>query len=432
MRFPLPAIKFLLFLLAIPWQNAQANGPQELFDAMTAGTISVVAVAESPLILRVEVANRRAQWQQLILCSPMAAVAPNFTGKLQPAADEQPDMIERMKQIRQISTSQVLALGGIDGRGGFGGPRKFALPPGETLVLRVPILVTELHEFRPDADVQYRLLPAERITDDLNLLTLWRELSRAGASHSVAQAAFWHLCDGVPLRQLRLLKHQEINDVEIPLAEHLVSEVLRCAQAPEQSVARVPAKLYLEFINKAGNEVSPLAASMTQLTKSGGFLGLPVESENIESATLQTPAQLATAIGCPITLGGSLQQPSASVILARWDGRMFRVHRQTRTALVANPDPRQALSLLETHILRQVIELRRTTPMDRGSPYGVEIVNHFPLAIRALRLSCEVDATAASREITLTGYAIGPGRRVAVDVEYSPHSLQVIGTAWGR
>ena len=95
-------------------------------------------------------------------------------------------------------------------------------------------------------------------------------------------------------------------------------------------------------------------------------------------------------------------------------------------------DARAVLSQVETELLRNLIELKRAAPVGEGSMYGVEIVNHFPLALRSLQMRRIRESTAAEHEITLTGYSIGPRRRLTVDVDASAFSLEVIGAAWGR
>ncbi len=405
---------------------------QDLHAAIADGTVSVEAQCIEPRRLKLDVTNRTAEPRRIVLGSgTLAWPASEPRPTLPKPPEKSAEIQELMKLAKQVASSQVGAIAGRDGRGGYGGLLILKLAPGETFTVTVPFLATELKDYRPDPNVRYALGKSDPASDPAVRLLL-AELTQRGATFGVAQAALWHLMHGIPLRQLRLLKLHDINDEEIVLAEHLVSEVRQAVEKGGRKPSPVPARVYLEVINKAGAGASTLAAELERLMETGGFLGLPVTMGNVEEAPLSTPAQLATAIGCQLTIGGTPEKLTAHVAIARWDGRVYRVHRDIRVELGTAPEPKTVAVKIETELLQNLIELRRASPINPGTMHGVEVINHFPLALTSLHLRRRAESTAASHELTLTGYDIGPRRRLTIDLDSSAFSLEVIGAAWGQ
>ena len=425
----------LLMLCAAP-VHAQFNSQgQPLLEAIEAGHLRATGHCPTPRLLSLELVNLTDRKLRLTLETILAAVpVDREAAAARDEKPETPDLQSYRQLVREVVHAQAGLVGGWSSRGGFGGRRELVLEPHQKLELLLPFLATRLATFRPSPSASYHLAGTAALAGEVRLQLLLAELASGMTSHPVAQAAWWHFDAGLSLRQLRLLKYQEFNDAELALCEDLVSEIERCARQPDAAPAGIPARIYMQVINKAGNADQPvqLTRDIKKLTDTAGFLGLPVEHQDIEDAVLETPAQIAMAIGCQLSLGGPLNDMHARVLITRWDGLQSAPHRECRVWLGASPKPRQAVSMIEAGVLKSLIELKQANVEAATTAPLVEVHNHSPLALHSLRLRRKPDSTAATREITLAGYAIGPGRKLEIDVATPAWKLEVIGAAWGR
>jgi hypothetical protein len=87
--------------------------------------------------------------------------------------------------------------GGMGGMGGMGGGGAFAIPAERTRVLKVTTVCLEHGKPEPSSRMPYKLTAIESFSTDPALTLVLKALGRGELSQKVAQAAAWHLADGL-------------------------------------------------------------------------------------------------------------------------------------------------------------------------------------------------------------------------------------------
>jgi len=440
----LPAILILVFAPVFAW--AGDVPPRELLSAVQDQAVQFAATCPTPRTARLQVKNLTTQALRLQVSPGMLLVPDDLPAPrlVPPNAPARIDLEASIAEVRRQRTAQPGLIAGEAHRGGFGGPRDLRLGPGQSATWDFPFLALRLEQFQPDPEKHYALAEGLPPDPEPRLKRFVSELARRAHSHEVAQAWLWQFLHGLSLRELRLLKPQELNDQEFSLLEHLTDELSPSTRSgpdsgpdsgPNSEPGPLPARMYLQIINKGSSALFPLAEEFRKLTRAGGFLGLPVEFQDVEEAQLQTPAEIASAIGCQMTLGGAPdegQEVNVRVLLTRWDGLVYSPLREVRLSLGMQPLGRQSLSLLESATLNSLLEFRKKESSEPGTPARVEIRNHFPFTLRGLQVRLRQDSTAAERMVTLSGYALGPGRSLDLELGAPAWALEPVRVTWGR
>ena len=91
--------------------------------------------------------------------------------------------------------------GGMGGMGGMGGGM-FAIPPEKVKVIRVPTVCLEYGKPEPNQRMPYKLVEVTKVSESPQLSEVLQALGRGQISQKVAQAATWHLTDGLSWSQL--------------------------------------------------------------------------------------------------------------------------------------------------------------------------------------------------------------------------------------
>ena len=95
---------------------------------------------------------------------------------------------------------------GMNGMGGGGmgaaGGGAFSIPPQKTRVLRVTTVCLEHGKPEPSSRHAYKLAAVESFSSDPKLAIVLESLGRGELSQKVAQAAAWHLSNGLSWEQL--------------------------------------------------------------------------------------------------------------------------------------------------------------------------------------------------------------------------------------
>jgi len=95
---------------------------------------------------------------------------------------------------------------GMNGMGGGGmggaGGGAFSIPPQKTRVIRVTTVCLEHGKPEPSSRHSYDLEPVESFSNDPKLAIVLASLGRGELSQKVAQAAAWHLSNGLSWEQL--------------------------------------------------------------------------------------------------------------------------------------------------------------------------------------------------------------------------------------
>jgi hypothetical protein len=92
--------------------------------------------------------------------------------------------------------------GGLGGLGGFGGGGFFNVPADKVGKLQVACVCLEHGKKDPNPRIQYELKPIESFTDNGNVIELCKMLGRGEINQNSAQAAVWHVANGLSWQEL--------------------------------------------------------------------------------------------------------------------------------------------------------------------------------------------------------------------------------------
>jgi len=141
---------------------------------------------------------------------------------------------------------QGLGGGFGGGGGGFGGGAQgggggfFNIGPDRVVKIKVPTVCLEHGKPEPNPRIPYRLQPIESYTDQGDVIELCKMLGRGEIKQTSAQAAAWHLTDGlswaelahkVKLRHLNGATQMYFTPSELAQAQRIVAEAVRRAGA---------------------------------------------------------------------------------------------------------------------------------------------------------------------------------------------------------
>lgn len=432
-------VLILFLLLACLCATAvQAAEPLPLAEALATGRVTAVAHAEDTDRLLVRITNPQAAALAVSIQGILVAVPTQANLKPTALIDElgREKLEALQKQVDQPITWQHLIVGAVIDRGGLAGRQVVELAGGQFQELELPIVRTRLERFRPAREFGYRLITVESWTDDARLRALLAAMASQGASQGAAQAATWQRMTGLSLQQLRLVKRRDCSDDELKLAEHLIEAADAVARHDRETLAPIPAKVYLNLVNRSGEAGLAMVRRMSDMARNGGLFGLPVVLEEVDRAALQTPAEIGLAVGCQISITRTADEFQSRVLFRFWDGRTFEAQREFLVWLGKQVSPEAALDMIETGVLRHLVKLEtvKLSTMQLGEPQeaiAIEITNHFPLALHQLELRVKADAPGGARNLILSGYAIGPQRSLRVEVGTTAANLEVMGAAWG-
>lgn len=92
--------------------------------------------------------------------------------------------------------------GGLGGGGGFGGGGFFQVPPEAMKKVRVVTVCLEHGKKDPNPRIAYELKPITDFTRDKRVIEICKLLGQGKLNQQTAQAATWHLTDGLSFEQL--------------------------------------------------------------------------------------------------------------------------------------------------------------------------------------------------------------------------------------
>ena len=94
-------------------------------------------------------------------------------------------------------------MNGMGGGGmGMGGGGAFSIPPERSRTFRVPTVCLEYGKPEPSSRMPYQLAKPEAFSSDPKLAVVLESLGRGELSQKVAQAAAWHLANGLTWEKL--------------------------------------------------------------------------------------------------------------------------------------------------------------------------------------------------------------------------------------
>ena len=94
-------------------------------------------------------------------------------------------------------------MNGMGGGGmGQGGGGAFSIPPERSRTFRVPTVCLEYGKTEPSSRMPYKLVRADSFSSDPKLAVVLEILGRGELSQKVAQAAVWHMANGLSWEKL--------------------------------------------------------------------------------------------------------------------------------------------------------------------------------------------------------------------------------------
>jgi hypothetical protein len=93
-------------------------------------------------------------------------------------------------------------IGGGQGTGFNNGPGIFAIEPEKAIKVKIVAVCLEHGKRSPNPYVEYKLVPLDEFTTDAKVIDVVRSLGRGELDQKAAQAAAWHLANGLSWQQL--------------------------------------------------------------------------------------------------------------------------------------------------------------------------------------------------------------------------------------
>ena len=175
--------------------SVQANPPAasageqvDMFSAIQDGQIDVKLIPKDSTQSRVIICNKTDKPLTIKLPDAFAAV-PVLAQAAAPAARNQGN-----QQPQQ-------AGGGMGGMGGMGGGM-FNVPPEKVGQFNVPMVCLEHGKREPSPRIPYEIRPLEDATSNPEVVEVCRMLGTGQLNQRAAQAATWHLNNGMSWEQL--------------------------------------------------------------------------------------------------------------------------------------------------------------------------------------------------------------------------------------
>lgn len=135
-------------------------------------------------------------------------------------------------------------MNGMGGGGmGMGGGGAFSIPPERSRTFRVPTVCLEYGKREPSSRMPYKLSRTETFSSDPKLAVVLESLGRGELSQKVAQAAAWHIANGLTWEKLAAEKIDHaggIPDEPYFSQAELVAAHRVVAVATEQAQRRQP------------------------------------------------------------------------------------------------------------------------------------------------------------------------------------------------
>ncbi len=136
-------------------------------------------------------------------------------------------------------------MNGMGGGGmGMGGGGAFSIPPERSRTFRVPTVCLEYGKREPSSRMPYKLARTETVSSDPKLAVVLESLGRGELPQKVAQAAAWHIANGLTWEKLAAEKIDHaggIPDEPYFSQAELVAAHRVVAVATEQAQRRQPA-----------------------------------------------------------------------------------------------------------------------------------------------------------------------------------------------
>ena len=139
--------------------------------------------------------------------------------------------------------------GGGMGGGGMGGGGMFSIPPEKVGKFNVPVVCLDHGKPDPSSSKSYKIVPVDWYVQEPAVVELLKAFGRGELQHDAAQAATWHLNNGLSWQQLAAKQQGTARSIVRPpyfapralqAAASYASEAQRLAQAAEKEKSLEP------------------------------------------------------------------------------------------------------------------------------------------------------------------------------------------------
>jgi len=197
----LACCSFLLLVSALvcsPLAQLRADQPAStsigLFEAIEAGQIDAKLILRDETAGRVLLTNKNKQPLTIKLPEAFAGVPALAQGNL---FGPNPN-----GNGNRNGGGSNQGIGGGIGQGGGNNPGIFSIEPEKVVKVKIVAVCLEHGKRSPNPYVEYRLLPLDEFTSDPKAIDIVRSLGRGDLDQKAAQAASWHLANGMTWKQL--------------------------------------------------------------------------------------------------------------------------------------------------------------------------------------------------------------------------------------
>jgi hypothetical protein len=179
---------------ATPTRRASEGVARELFDAIDAGLIDAKLILRDETAGRVLITNKTKQ--PLTIRLPEA-----FAGVPALAQFNLPGLNPGLNGNNNPNNGGVNQGVGA-GQGNWNNNGLFSIEPEKAIKVKIVAVCLEHGKREPNVHVAYRLLPLDDFTSDAKVIDVVGKLGRGELDQKSAQAAAWHLADGLSWKQL--------------------------------------------------------------------------------------------------------------------------------------------------------------------------------------------------------------------------------------
>jgi hypothetical protein len=152
-------------------------------------------------------------------------------------------------------------MGGMGGGGMGGGGGMFSVPPEQVGKFNVPTVCLEHGKRDPQASVPYEIKPIDSFTTKSGVHELCQMLGSGQMNQRAAQAAAWHLSNGMSWQELaaKRLRHANgtsqpyFSAAEIQAGMQIASTAIHAAKEKEQQKPATPSTTDPSSLNKSGS-----------------------------------------------------------------------------------------------------------------------------------------------------------------------------------
>jgi hypothetical protein len=186
--------------------SAPASAVSDLFEAEERQEVSIKYIPNNSKSAQIIVTNRTRSPQTLRLPATFAGVPVLAQGGMGGGG-----MGGGGRAGGNGGGAQAMGGGGFGGQGmngmggggrGQGGGGAFSIPPERSRTFRVPTVCLEYGKTEPSSRMPYKLVRADSFSSDPKLAVVLESLGRGELSQKVAQAAVWHMANGLSWEKL--------------------------------------------------------------------------------------------------------------------------------------------------------------------------------------------------------------------------------------